>query len=156
MVREISKSELIQFVETLKYDQVIKNLSQVAEIILYTLEHMHYVDISEKIKKRKEAMELYTPNEFLTFYIPKNKTPDDISIGCQSCLQNKINHVRHVDQCNCSCDFCYYYGKPLEVIPSWSYVESMMRSHLDESEFKLLLSLIFYTRLSILFYKKDK
>jgi len=138
MTRKISKNELIHFVESLKYDEVRKTLSSTAEQILYTLEHIHYVDVLNKIKKRRDQLDLFKPNDYITFYIPKNKTNKDISISCVACLRNKINHVRPVDYCNCKCDFCYYYGKGHDIIPKWAYLESMMRRNLDKDELKLM------------------
>ena len=140
MVREISKKDLLSFVKGLDY--IRNELTNYGQNILYTLEHLHYVKVLDEIKKRKDKLDLFRPNQFVSFYMPEGKTPKDICMGCQSCLANQITHIRHSDKCNCSCDFCYLYGKSDDemILPKWAYMESLTRFNLDEDEIKLMLS----------------
>jgi pyruvate formate-lyase activating enzyme-like uncharacterized protein len=133
--RKISKSELVEFINSYK----IKELSKFEKDVLYTLEHIHYVDVLDKIKIRQDKLKLYQPNQFLAFYKPSEQ--HQILPSCVACLDNKITHIRHSDQCNCNCDFCYFKGSPEghRFIPKWAYRESMTRFNVDLEEIKLLL-----------------
>lgn len=90
--------------------------------ILYTLEHIQTEKVLSNIKEKQNNLKnLYKPHEFLNFYIPKDKTPKDILYGCQSCLSNKITHIRHSSKCNVKCPFCYYIGATIPDIPKYGY-----------------------------------
>jgi len=137
----ITKDDLVLFLQSLKQEYVLKNLTNYGEQILYTLEYIHYQDVLNHIKKRQDSLAIESPNNFLAFYIPKNKTIDDIAYGCRCCLANKITHIRHSDKCNSNCNFCYFYmqSDDSRVLPYWAYRESSTRFNLDEDEMKLLL-----------------
>ena len=139
-LREYPKDDLINGVKALVGNNVEKVPAIFKEYLLY-LEYMHYVDILENIKKRKDKLPLFKPNEYVNFYIPNEKRTTDVAKGCQSCLMNKITHIRHSDQCNQECEFCYFIGiDPMKYfIPNWAYQESSTRFNLDENEMKLLL-----------------
>jgi len=141
----ITKHELVQFVEALNNKSVMDNITNFGNQILYTLEHIHYIDVLEQIKNRQDLLpseNLIRPNEFVAFYVPNGKMLSDLCYGCKSCLANKITHIRHSDKCNASCNFCYFYmvKDDSRILPKWAYRESCTRFNLDVNEIKLLLS----------------
>ena len=135
--RKIPRKELVEFINGASK---IKSLSDFEKNVLFTLERIHYVDVLERIKERQDKLRLFQPNPFIAFYKPSKQYK--ILPSCLACLDNKITHIRHSDQCNCDCDFCYYKGmlNEYEMIPKWAYRESITRFNIDEDEMKLLLA----------------
>jgi pyruvate formate-lyase activating enzyme-like uncharacterized protein len=135
--RKMTKEEVVHFIGRLPTRK--KPLSNFEKNILYTLEYIHYRNVNEKIRKRQADLDLYRPNDFVSFY---KKSGSRILPSCVACLENKITHIRHSDKCNLKCDFCFYYGQTAEekYIPYWAYRESTTRFNLDIDEMKLMLS----------------
>jgi len=135
--RKIPKDEILEFINGASK---LKSLSEFEKNVLLTLEHIHYTDVLKKIKERQDELNLFRPNPFIAFYKPSKKFK--IMPSCLACLDNKITHIRHSDQCNCDCDFCYYKGEAPDhrMTPKWAYRESITRFNLDVDEMKLLLS----------------
>lgn len=136
--QKMKKDELIHFIKTLP-DR--KNpLSNFERNILYSLEHIHYVDVLSEIRKRQDKLKLFRPSKFIAFYKPSKRLK--ILPSCMACLDNKITHIRHSDKCNCKCDFCFYYGESADqrFMPSWAYRESTTRFNIDLTEMQLMLT----------------
>ena len=138
-MRITSKEELLILANNLYNKNIRRNLSDIDQTLLHTLEYIHYVDVVRKANERKAELTTYKPNEFLHFYLPEGKTRKDISKQCHGCLGSKMIYIRHTDQCNCSCDFCYYYGTGGPIIPKWAYTMGGDRFNVDEIETKLIL-----------------
>lgn len=134
------KSEILSFLNVLKPEEYNRLKNHYAQI-LYTLEHIHYSKVLEDIEKRRSQLDIYKPNKFLSFYIPKGKDFTNLSQGCYWCLQNKISHIRHSSKCQLNCDFCYFHGKDEDsrIVPKWAYRESNTRYNLDLDEMKLMM-----------------
>ena len=135
---KMTKEELIHFIKGLPTRKI--KLSNFDKDVLYTLEHIHYVDVLADIRKRQDKLKLFRPSKFIAFYKPSKGIK--ILPSCVACLDNKVTHIRHSDKCNCKCDFCYYYGQTASetFVPSWAYRESTTRFNIDLTEMQLMLT----------------
>jgi len=134
-----SPAELREFIISVSKKE-LKDVTQTDSEILFTLENIQCEKVLSDIKEKQIGLQLYQPNKFLNFYISPNKLPHDILFGCQSCLNNKITHIRHSSKCNVSCSFCYYIGINIPNIPKYGYkLGNFIDRHLTKEE--LFLSL---------------
>lgn len=142
---EVSKKDLIQFIDVIDDEKVKSTLLPYWIKILYTLEYIHYTDVLEKINIRKKSIKnLSRSDNFLSFYLPeKTSLHESISQACHDCLFGSLTHIRHSSECNASCNFCYFYGNKksndFRIIPFWAYRESYSRSDLSLEELLLFL-----------------
>lgn len=117
----------------------LKELTQIEKEILFTLEYVQYEKVLSDINKQRDKLNLYKPNKFLTFYIPNDKTKDDILFGCQSCLKTKITHIRSSSKCNSSCPFCYFVGVEVPPLPKYGYKTNFFEAVLSKDQLILTL-----------------
>jgi pyruvate formate-lyase activating enzyme-like uncharacterized protein len=137
--RKFDKSELERIVNKTVNS---KEISNVEREVIYTLELLLCDKHLEDINKRKKAIKgMICPNDFLSFYVPKDQTLDDLSAGCTFCLKNRITHIRHSSDCQCHCDFCYFNGAESGIIPKYGYRLGAFRNafYLTEQELMLVL-----------------
>lgn len=137
MKKVYNKQDLKDLINSVA-NKEIKDLTVTEKEILFAIEYIQYEKVLDNIRKRRDSLNLYKPNKFLTFYIPENKTPDDILFGCQSCLKTKITHVRSSSKCNMSCPFCYYIGVDFAPIPKYGYRTNFFDSTLSKDQLILL------------------
>jgi pyruvate formate-lyase activating enzyme-like uncharacterized protein len=133
-----NKKELQELVYSVS-NKDIKDLTHIEKEVLYRLEYLQYKQVIENIRIKRDSLQLYKPNQFLTFYIPDGKTPDDILFGCQSCLKNKITHIRNSSKCNMNCPFCYHIGLDFPAVPKECYRTNFFDTVLDKEQLVILL-----------------